>query len=421
VSGVAIRADILLPIGTPSIRHGILDIDDDRIAAVRETGPFDRHLPGVILPGLVNAHTHLELSHLRGKLPRGTGLPAWIAPMVAAREAPEETILSAAREAIAELVESGTAAAGDISNTDLAAASLMESSLAGVLFAEVFGLLPGTVPAIVSALDARLKRLAATVSPDRFRVRPALHAPYSVSPELAQAVTARIPFGEAGATSIHLAESPDEMRLFRDRSGGFTRLFRGYGIDERHWPPAGTDPIARLAELGVLRPGTIAVHVTQLDPKGIERLRALGVSAVLCPGSNRFIGVGDPPIRQLLDAGVTVGLGTDSLASNDDLDLFREMREGLGYHPDVRPSEWLRMATLGGARALGLDDRFGFLGPGATSHALYVEDPTIATRAQPPTSRAMDLGAEVIARGGRGRIRWLDEVIPQILRSGGQV
>jgi cytosine/adenosine deaminase-related metal-dependent hydrolase len=347
--------------------------------------------------------------------------------MVAEREAPDETILSAAREAAAELTESGTAAVGDISNTDLAAAPLMESALHGVLFAEVFGLLPETVPAIVSALGARLERLAATALPARFRVHPALHAPYSVSAELAQAVTSRIPSGEAGATTVHLAESPDEMQLFRDRSGGFTRLFRGYGIDERHWPPAGTDPIARLTALGVLRPGTIAVHVTQLGPQAIERLRALGVSAVVCPGSNRFIGVGDPPIRQLLDAGVPVGIGTDSLASNDDLDLFREMREGLGYHPDVRPSEWLCMATLGGARALGLDDRFGFLAPGATSHALYIEeptiaieDPTIATRADPATSQAMDLEAKVIARGGRGRIRWLDEVVPQILRSGGK-
>lgn len=360
-------ANWILPIVRPPIRHGAVAVDDRRL--IRMVAPVSDVLasyPGaevkefedsVILPGLVNAHTHLELSMMRGQLPINRSFPDWAYEAITRRSefTPEQTAVKC-REGMEELRRCGTIAVGDIANhSDSSWAELGRSGLYGIRFHEVTGFPPDMAEARFEEFRARV------VGPESGKVSQSMapHAPYSVSPQLIRMIGGYC--AENGLrTTIHLAESADEVEFIHSGSGGFKELLTKLGRWDPAWPVPGVSPVQYLDRMGFLNERMMAVHCVHVNEDDLFVLRDRGVSVCTCPRSNSRIDTGGvAPVTAMVRAGLTVCLGTDSLASNDDLNLWNEMADLRVKHPGLAPDQVLRMATLNGARALGLDDRLG--------------------------------------------------------------
>jgi cytosine/adenosine deaminase-related metal-dependent hydrolase len=253
----------------------------------------------------------------------------------------------------------------------------------------------GAVLAQTRLAEQGLTRLVASVAP---------HAPYSTSAPLIQALAAGYEATRA-VSSIHLAESPEELEFLATGTGPFRELLVDLGVWDESWVAPGLRPLAYLEQLDVLRRNLLVVHGTQLDSTELQRLAGSGATLVVCARSNRWVGVGVPPITAAFDAGVPLALGTDSLASVEDLNLFAELSFVRRLAPSLPASALLRAATLGGARALGLDG-LGLLGPGATSRAVV----------RMPPAGTVDVEQWLVADAAdTADLRWLDEVVAQAL------
>ena len=360
-----LTASWVLPITVLSIRDGRVAVDDERVAWVGGAGdpaapggPLRDLGPGVLLPGLVNAHCHLELSHLAGRVPAGTGFVRWIEGVVASRgRSSDEEVRSAARCAIEFMEKRGTAAIGDVSNALVHLDLLADSRLAAVVFLELIGWAPGKAGSTLRWAEERLASVTPALRPG-LEVRLAAHAPHSCSPALLRALVER-----DGPAAIHLAESPDEAAFLRDGSGGWPTFLDGRGLGDVAFSPPGASPVRYADELGVLHPRLVAAHGVQVDAADRELLARRGVHVVLCPRSNRNLGVGSADVPALQASGVRLALGTDSLASVETLDV---LEDGVLLHrsfPGIEAAAIVRMATLGGAEALGFDD-LGAIAPG---------------------------------------------------------
>jgi cytosine/adenosine deaminase-related metal-dependent hydrolase len=321
-------------------------------APIRDLGP------GILLPGLVNAHCLLELSHLAGQLDGGRGFVPWVEEVVASRGLfTEEAVRGATARAIREIEERGTVAVGDVSNglghLDLLAAS----RLSAVVFLELLAWDPAKAEATLAWAEERASAAAGSLRRG-LAVRLAAHAPHSVSPALLRALVER-----GGPGAIHLAESPDETAFLRDGTGAWPAFLEKRGLGHVAFSPPGASPVRHLDGLGALHPRLVAAHGVQVDAVDRETLARRGVHVVLCPRSNRALGVGTADVPALLDAGVRLALGTDSLASAPSLDVLDDAVLLHRQFPALDPVSILRMATLGGAEALGLDD-LGAIAPG---------------------------------------------------------
>ncbi|MEZ5289239.1 MAG: amidohydrolase family protein [Vicinamibacterales bacterium] len=381
-----LRADWVVPVDQPPIAGGWLDIADGRIVAL---GGPDTAGPGAardlgrvaLMPGLVNAHTHLELSWLRDRVPPANQFTSWIKQLFAARgtsvERPDDPrVIEAAREAVREARDCGTAAIGDISNS-LASVDVLEASgLDGIVFHELLGFRETADGPIAHTAGARQ---AAAARGGRVRVSMAPHAPYSVSPELFRAIRAAVSASDVPWTSIHVAESPEEMELLASGTGEWAKLLRWIGAWRDDWQVPGTGPVEYLDALGVLDQRTLVVHGVQLEDAALRVLRDRGCTLVTCPRSNQWVGVGVPPLARFYRSGVPVAIGTDSLASVADLNLFAELQAMHWMAPEIPPATLIESATLTGARALGLDTDLGSLTPGKRAAVLAVALPDEAT------------------------------------------
>jgi cytosine/adenosine deaminase-related metal-dependent hydrolase len=312
---------------------------------------------GVLMPGLVNAHCHLELSHLRGLRAERSGFVPWVEAVVRARMDGEP---ARAREGAAAAVrwletETATAAVGDVSNTLDTVTPLRASALRAVVFHELLAWDPARAGETLAAAEARQ---AAAGDSDRVRVRLAAHAPHSVSAALFAGLVER-----GGPAAVHLAESPAERAFFRDGSGEWPAFLKERGLGGVAWKPPGMSPVQYLDGLGVLRPGLLAAHAVQTDEADAATLARRGVAVVVCPSSNRNLDVGTAPVERLLAAGVRVCVGTDSAASGDDLDVARELCQLRREHPALPARAIVRMGTAAGAEALGFPD-LGAIAPG---------------------------------------------------------
>jgi len=318
-------------------------------------GPVDDLGDGVLLPGLVNAHTHLELSHLGHLRAVGEkGFVAWIEGVVSALGTPPVEAGARALEAISGLVASGTAAVGDVSN-QLAHLDLLDASgLEATAFFELLGWDPAQAEAVLAAADLRL----AESSGRRTRVRLAAHGPHSVSRRLFAGLAQR-----GGPASVHVAESPAETRFLSTGDGEWPEFLARRGLSHVAFEPPGLSPVQYLDSLGLLKPGMLAVHCVRTAPDDWTLLARRGVGVALCPRSNRNLGLGLPPVRGLLEAGVALCLGSDSLASAETLNVLDDAALLHRELPDLDPALLVHMATAGGAQALGRSD-LGTLEPG---------------------------------------------------------
>ena len=361
------RAAWLLPISDGLLRDGWVSIDDGRIVEVGSGGAADAIDLGraVVLPALVNAHTHLELSYAHARVPPSDRFTDWIRTLMALRreyaDAADPAIVSAARAAIDAARASGTGLVGDVSNTLVSVPLLREAGMPAQVFYELLGFnAPDPSARVAAARDAAA---AAGVDERLVRVSLAPHAAYSVSPALFTAIRTELDAAPSPVSSVHLGESADELEFLRHGTGPLRALLEELGVWTDQWEAPETSPVAYLSDLGFLDRCVVVVHGVQFDGDDLSRLAALGVTVVTCPRSNRYVGAGDPPIEAFYAMDVDVAFGTDSLASVADLNVFSELKEARRLAPRVPARRLLESATLTGARALGFEREFGSIEP----------------------------------------------------------
>ncbi len=372
----------LLPSGIePDV---VVEVEGRTITAVRRPERGDPPAEdGLLVPGLVNAHLHLELSWAAGLVPGGGGFPAWAGRLMALPR-PEPA------HDPSPLVDAGTAVVSDVSNRGDTAVALAEAGLAGVVHHELLGF----------GLAALPDRLAAASAPDRrvgpLVVRPSPHATYSTPPALL--VAASRP--SAAPATVHLAEDPAELAFTRSGEGPFAELLDRLGVDWRWWPAPGCSPVAWLDRLGLLGPDLLLVHAVHVDDDDRARMAARRAPVCLCPRSNLHVGGALPRVPELLEAGIRLALGTDSLASSPSLDVLGEIPPLAAAFPQVPVERWLRMATEDGADALRASG-FGRIEVGAAPGLvlLGVADPRELLEAPPPREWRVR-GSGGVARAG---------------------
>jgi aminodeoxyfutalosine deaminase len=378
----------LLPVASPPIQSGAVVVHEGRIAGFGRRKDVVKAHPSaevrdlgdaVIVPGLVNAHTHVELSWGAGTLPAGGSFGSWLDDFVARREqVDEDTAKAAARAAIEGMAARGTVAIGDIANGAWAAPLLARSGLRGCAFHEVFGFRSADAESLVASAAARLEAIDAdeAVAAARGRLQAILtpHAAYSTSAPLLKALGGRAA-ASGELLSIHLAESEDEVQFLRDGTGFFKDFLIRRGAWDDAWKAPGLTPAEYLDRLGVLSPRTLAVHCVHLDHNDLARLQARGVTVVTCPRSNQRLGVGKAPVPKLLASGIPIALGTDSMASAPDVDVFNEVAALRQEHAGLAPAAALRIATLNGAIALGLGRDLGSIDVGKLAALAVVQLP----------------------------------------------
>jgi cytosine/adenosine deaminase-related metal-dependent hydrolase len=379
-----LSADWVVPVEGFPIPDGAVAIGDDgRITAVgpaSEIGEGERFEEAVILPGFVNAHTHLEYAVYAG-FGDGLSFGPWIAVHVERkRRIGLEDMEAIARLGALECLRSGTTTVGDCSYSGAAATACAELGLSAIVYLEVFG----AVDAVRDSFEPMSERIANALS-DEVLLGISPHAPFTTTLEL---YSAAISLGHPVAT--HLSESQDELEYLRDGSGPWS------AFAEMLVPPLGTTGIRALADEGLLGPRVLAAHCVHADEEEIELLATHDVAVAHCPRSNAILGCGVAPLAALREAGVRVSIGTDSPNSTPSFDMFDELRTAVYVaraserRPDaLRAADALELATLGGARALGLAHDRGSLVPGkradltvlslSGSPFLPWEDPVTAT------------------------------------------
>ncbi|NIQ96779.1 MAG: amidohydrolase family protein [Desulfuromonadales bacterium] len=382
-------ARYILPISAPPIEDGALLVDGDRIAALGTRRQLCAKVPSkdrvdfgdaVLLPPLVNAHTHLELTHFpdwlhqAGEAPTEGAFVDWILQVIRIkRSRPLESYQPSLEAGIRLSLEAGTGAVGDILSCFPARAGYRGAPLRGQLFLETLGRDPSQGRKVLQ----RIGQILGEKTAGKLHLGMSPHSPYSLSSEYMEAVldSAR---RHRVKTMTHLAESLEETQFFAESSGDLaTRLYTAVGWENMLPPPARRSPVAYLDDRGGLVPSNILVHGVQVTEEDVDRLARRGCIVVLCPRSNAALDVGRAPVELYRRAGVPLALGTDSLASCDNLSVWDEIgfaRRAFGS--SLPPRELLQMATQNGANALGVDGEVGSLqeGRGASFQVLVPDE-----------------------------------------------
>jgi aminodeoxyfutalosine deaminase len=391
----------VLPVSQPPIRDGAVVLEGGQIVAVgpaREVlrgfkGLVCDHGAGAILPGLVNCHVHLEFSALAGRIPPRERWEDWLEATLAQREAltPVEVDQGVLR-GLEAMHRSGTALVGEVSNTGASLPHLENSLLEYHLFYECLGF---NLRERLDLADS-FEFFAEAAVAENPRVSAAAHAPYSVSPELFGAVSRWN--SDSRPQTVHLGESQAELDFLAKGNGFFRDLLKRRGRWVEEFRPPAASPVSYLNDLGFLGPRTLAVHGVWLEAPDCRLLADSQTWLVLCPRANRYTGAGVPPVDRLLQEGVNLALGTDSLAGNWDLNLFGEMRWLHRIFPAYPGDLWLRLGTLNGARALGRERDLGSLEPGKRAALGFI----------PMREAQDDFWGELFVAGSAGKFRWLN-------------
>ncbi|MEO6211868.1 MAG: amidohydrolase family protein [Gemmatimonadaceae bacterium] len=395
----------VLPISSPPVRDGTVVELGGRIVYVgpRHDAPVtpdgtDRDLGNcALIPGLVNAHTHLELTAFRGLL-EDLSFREWIARLQGAKVAvmSPERFLDSARWGIAEGLRAGITTYADTCDSGVALEAMRERGVRGIMYQEVFS--PSADPKTVRDAAARLAEQLVrhdAFETDLQQVGVSPHAPYTVSDPLF-ALVAR----SGRRIAIHVAESDAEHRFVSEGEGPFAdaHVARGIPVARR-----AASPIALLEKLGVLDAKPLLIHCVRVSDADIASIASSKSTVAHCPISNAKLGHGIAPLLEMLDAGVDVGLGSDSMAANNRMHLLEESRAAVlaqrirtSRHDAFPAARALALATLGGARALGLADRVGSLEVGKEADLAAFDLTTLAgsADADPEAALVFALGAE---------------------------
>jgi 5-methylthioadenosine/S-adenosylhomocysteine deaminase len=346
--------------------------------------PEEHFSRAVLLPGLINTHTHLELTGLEGQAPEADFFD-WIRTVIRLKAGRGlASVLQFSEEGLRQSFASGVTTVADTGDSEGPARAIASLGGRGIAYLEVFGPDPRDAVKNLEDFKGRVRKLRELES-GRLRIGVSPHAPYSVSGALYRAV-AEFAREENLPLAVHLAESPAETELLQSGTGAFAQNWMQRGIP---LPAEGLSPVAWLDHFGVLTSKTLCIHVVQVDGNDIGRLASHRCGVAHCPRSNRRHGHGDAPLRALLDAGLSIGVGTDSAISVYPPDLMKEARmaQELAH---LTPPEALDLVTLGAARALGLQDEIGTLEIGKWADYTVLKVP-------PSTSEA-ELAAVVLGR-----------------------
>jgi aminodeoxyfutalosine deaminase len=375
----SISATRVYTLNGPPVENGIIHLDSngyiEGISA--SSGKTQKHekcefFEGALIPGFVNAHCHLELSHLKGCIPQKKGLGNFIGEISRLRSASDPVILQAAQAAENEMFRNGIAAVGDISNTVVTLEIKKQSEISWFTFVETFGFMPSRAPkAIGIALSVN-----ALFQSHGLRSSVVPHSPYSVSDELFTEI-AKLERNECSILSLHNQESNAENRFFLTGKGPILRhLQHNLGLDTSSWKPSGKNSLETiLPKLNATLP-LLLVHNTCTTLKDLEFLKEFrgnrNTWLVLCPNSNLFIGNKLPPVNLFRSQHMKICIGTDSLASNTALSILEELKTIQNYFPEIPTEELFEWACLNGAKALGMDDRLGSLETGKKPGIVWV-------------------------------------------------
>lgn len=361
-------ADYVFPVFAAPIKNGVVTVDDDGtvISVANIPSPDTKssdvqHLKGIICPGFVNTHCHLELSHLKKKISSHGGLIDFIKNIQSVRAADTSVITDAAVKADQEMYDNGIVAVGDICNSNVTIPIKKQSKIYYHSFVEAFGFQPGRAEEVFNnalALLNEFKPAPSSITP---------HSPYSVSKELFRLIKK---YSETGRNllSIHNQESDEENKFFRYRLGGFLDLYAHFGMDITFFKSQARNSVQSMIPLLTNKQEILLVHNTCTNLKDIYFIKRFDrkVHFCFCPGANLYIENRLPKVELFVDQGFNLTLGTDSLASNTKLCILNEMRILQEKFPSLSTERLIQWATINGAKFLGIDDDKGTIEPGKT-------------------------------------------------------
>jgi 5-methylthioadenosine/S-adenosylhomocysteine deaminase len=442
------RARWVAPISEPPIADGVVAVDGKRIAFVGAPGdapPGDDVDLGnvVLLPGLVNAHCHLELTAMRGFL-EDLDFRRWILRLTNARRAilDRDALLDSARYGIEEGLLAGITTYADTCSSGVVIEAMRDTRVRGIMYQEVFGPDPAQCGESIAGLRDAVAGLRYLETP-LVRVGVSPHAPYTVSDDLFRA-TAALAREQRLPLAIHIAESEVERELVVDAAGSFADGLRRRGIAVE---PRASSSVALLDRLGVLDARPLLIHCVRVDAQDIDRMARSRSTVAHCPVSNAKLGHGIAPLDEILSAGVAVGLGSDSMASNNRMDLLEEARiavlmQRIRALSNETPtaSDALALATIGGANAIGFGDLVGTLEVGKEADLAAFALDAVGPTQDPVTAAVFSIAATrarfvtvagmVLVRDGRlvaprprlaERMQDLGERLAEWLESGGEM
>ena len=341
----------------------------EAIVPVAEAGEDIQQLEGILSPGLVNAHCHLELSHMKGMIPAHTGLQEFVKQIVALRQVTPEAIQEAIVLAEAEMMANGIVAVGDISNTLDTLSQKAKHHLAYYSFVELYDLDP------TRAADKIIAGLEIQKQFQEHCVRASLvpHAPYSVTNDLWDLLIAH--FG-IHTISMHNQETTDENDFFKTKTGSFLGMYERTKVNLDFFKATGLSslqsilPVFKKAHHGIL------VHNSFTSAEDIQAVHAAMTNAFwcLCPNANQYIEQTMPPVELLRSEKANIVIGTDSYASNWSLNVLDELKTIHQHHPEIPLEEMLGWATINGARALQMDKHLGSFEKGKKPGVVLIKD-----------------------------------------------
>jgi len=358
-----LSANYILPITSMPIKDGIVAVDEEGVIqgiydpisfTPTDKAKVEKH-NGVIIPGFINAHCHIELSHMKGIVPKGTGLPSFLSKVMTTRAASMKKIDDAMAKADKEMYENGIVAVGDHANTDNSSKLKEDSQILYHTFVEVLGIEPE---------EAEFKLKEAKSLTQEFRnghVSITPHAPYSCSKILFKKFKKIV--SETNIISIHNQESEEENKLFRYKMGEFLDFYKNIGKNADSIKAQARNSIQSYLPYLPYPNRLLLVHNTYTSLKDLDFVERMNRDVVwcLCPKANLYIEGTLPKVQNFMNAGQRLVIGTDSLASNDTLSILEELKVLHAHFEELDFLQTIQWATINGAIALNIQDEFGSL------------------------------------------------------------
>jgi len=350
------------------IDNGAVLIDGGKIKFAGCANDINNHEPcqiidlgsSAIVPGFVNTHTHLELTHLHNFMNYNGNFTDWIRQLVnAKKEWTKSEYLSSIRSGIESSLESGTTTVSDITRNGLALDELQKSKIRKRLFYELIDFNPDSAESTIGNFKNMTDGIR---QDDLLSIGIFPHAPYTVSEKLYRECK-KVSRGLGISIATHISETNDEVEFLTRGTGKFVSLLNDFDM-LNNWTPPGLRPVNYMKNIGFLENGCILVHCNYLTGEEVDQVEESNSTIVFCPRSHKYFRHKDHPFYKLKDRGINIALGTDSLASNDSLSILDEMKYIYTQHKKIKPQEILNMGTVAGAAALNMADSIGKIEPG---------------------------------------------------------
>lgn len=366
-----IAANYVYPANSEPIKNGVIEVNEQ--GTIISLQPLEKEQAnvefynGVLVPGFVNAHCHLELSHLRGKIEKLKSLPGFIQQVMDSRSLPQVNVPEFIEKSDKEMFRQGINVVGDISNTSNTITCKAKSNIKYHTFIEI----PGTSNA--EELVKKYLIIKDKFSAQGLKVSLSPHSLYSASSTLLEQINRE---NRHNLISIHNQEGIHEVEFLENGTGAMADLFKEFRVPFPDYVPAGKPVAKLLTRLLTSEIPVLLVHNTQVDEEDLHIYKSHfnRVTLVLCPASNLYIEGKMPPVSQFIASGIPMALGTDSLASNTELSILFEMQLIAQHFPATPFAELIRWATINGASALGVDEKYGSITPGKSPGINLIEN-----------------------------------------------